>query len=118
VKKDSVTEKVWPSPMFPKKFDLITAWEVLEHIETIRLPVVFENISNHLVDSGILMGSISYTSDKPDHVELHQTIQPIEWWDEKMRKAFTLLAWPPKVTPARIEHNSIFVLAKKKGARL
>ena len=63
----------------PMNFDLITCWEVLEHIKEEDLPVLLKNIKSHL--NGIFICSIAHESSKQNGVELHQTIRPIEWWD-------------------------------------
>jgi len=43
----------------PAKFNLINAWEVVEHIDPSNLPTLVENIYNHLDDEGIFVCSIS-----------------------------------------------------------
>lgn len=64
----------------PAKFQVVTAWEVLEHIKADNLPQVMENIDRHLAKDGVLIMSICPISDQVDGVEMHQTIQPQEWW--------------------------------------
>lgn len=62
------------------KFNLITAWEVLEHIRTEDLDHVFKNIINHLEDNGYFIASTSSISSMSDGLELHQTrITNKEW---------------------------------------
>ncbi len=57
-------------------FDVITIWEVFEHIPKKRLHLLFENLRKHLCNEGIIIGSIS-TSHEADH---HQTVENREWW--------------------------------------
>jgi cyclopropane fatty-acyl-phospholipid synthase-like methyltransferase len=64
----------------PMRFHLITAWEVLEHIQTSDLPLLFENISKHLVDDGIFIASTASGSSIMNGVELHQTRWPNDQW--------------------------------------
>lgn len=64
------------------KFDLITAWEVLEHIAPEQLDGLFQNIYNNLSENGIFAGSINMGSDKPDGVELHLTRERPPFWEE------------------------------------
>ena len=65
-------------------FDVITMWEVLEHIAESDLLNLFSNISRHLGNKGYFIGSISlieYTDNigTPYHV----TLKSREWWKEK-----------------------------------
>jgi SAM-dependent methyltransferase len=62
------------------KFDVITSWEVLEHLEEHQISGVVENIKSHLLEDGIFVGSISYVSDFVNEVELHRTIKAENWW--------------------------------------
>jgi SAM-dependent methyltransferase len=64
------------------QFDLITMWEVLEHIKKTDLPALFQNIKRHLAPNGLFICSISHIPDVNDGVVLHQTVEPIEWWDD------------------------------------
>ncbi|MEK9150721.1 MAG: class I SAM-dependent methyltransferase [Patescibacteria group bacterium] len=41
------------------KFNVITAWEVIEHISSDKLQAVFKNIDLHLAPNGIVIMSIS-----------------------------------------------------------
>jgi cyclopropane fatty-acyl-phospholipid synthase-like methyltransferase len=68
----------------PQCFDVITAWEVLEHIAEPDLAGVFANIRQHLSVSGRLIVSISPNDDFFDGVNLHQTVRPFEWWVAKI----------------------------------
>ena len=62
------------------EFDVITSWEVMEHIKEEDLPAVIENVKHHLKENGMWIISISNTSHIVDGIELHQTRQPKEWW--------------------------------------
>ena len=66
----------------PMRFQLITAWEVLEHIQTNDLPQLFENIRKHLVDGGIFVASTASGSSIMNGVELHQT----RWTNDEWRR--------------------------------
>jgi 2-polyprenyl-3-methyl-5-hydroxy-6-metoxy-1,4-benzoquinol methylase len=57
----------------PVRFNLITMWEVLEHISTQDLPGLFANISGHLTDGGYFIASTTSVPDIHDGVDLHQT---------------------------------------------
>lgn len=70
------------------KFELITSWEVLEHIAEDDLPELFENITAHLGSDGYFIGSISRVEyhDK-DGVPYHVTLQSREWWKQKFAES-------------------------------
>lgn len=57
-------------------FDLITAWELIEHLPEARLPVFCRNILTHLEKGGLVIASISLVQDRG----LHQTVKPRKWW--------------------------------------
>ena len=62
------------------KFDLITAWELIEHIHPNDLNALFKNIAANLSDNGIFVGSISQKEDVIDGVVLHQSVfNEIDW---------------------------------------
>ena len=61
-------------------FNVITAWEVVEHIHPHDLDNFFEHISNNLTPGGIFLASIATHSDIVNGVELHQSCFPKENW--------------------------------------
>lgn len=63
------------------KFDLITAWEFLEHIPEEKLPSLFNNICNNLTNNGYFICSISLLEYQPYHV----TLKPKDWWVQIMK---------------------------------
>jgi SAM-dependent methyltransferase len=64
----------------PIKFELITAWEVLEHIHPDDLKMFFNQIAKHLSPNGIFVASISPNHDVIEGVALHQSVfQQHEW---------------------------------------
>jgi 2-polyprenyl-3-methyl-5-hydroxy-6-metoxy-1,4-benzoquinol methylase len=62
-------------------FDVITMWEVLEHIAESDLPSLFHNICGHLGKHGYFIGSISLLAymDEEGH-PYHVTLKPRDWW--------------------------------------
>jgi 2-polyprenyl-3-methyl-5-hydroxy-6-metoxy-1,4-benzoquinol methylase len=66
-------------------FDVISAWEVVEHLSEGQLFGLFDNVAKHLADDGVFVGSIANYSDKQPETgtELHVTQQPYEWWSDK-----------------------------------
>jgi len=64
------------------KFDVITAWEFMEHINEKDLHILFTNIINHLKINGLFICSISTCEGPP----FHQTIQNQNWWMDEFIK--------------------------------
>lgn len=65
----------------PVAFDVITMWEVLEHIAERDLPSLFSNIRCHMGSNSYFIGSVSLveyvdSAGKPYHV----TLKPRDWW--------------------------------------
>lgn len=57
------------------KFDVVTCWEVMEHIPEKQLPVLCDNVRRHLMADGIWIMSVS--NQQGYH---HETIRPRDWW--------------------------------------
>jgi hypothetical protein len=66
-------------------FDVITMWEVLEHIEEARLPQLLANVKAHLADGGLFVGSAATFDDIVDGVVYHHTVKPEAWWRDRVR---------------------------------
>lgn len=66
----------------PAKFNLITMWEVLEHIATPELPQLFANITIHLAEGGYFIASTTSVPDVHEGVDLHQT----KWTNAQWRQ--------------------------------
>jgi SAM-dependent methyltransferase len=62
------------------RFDVITAWEVLEHIPENKLSGLLENIFTNLMPGGLFIASVSQSSDIIEGQELHVTRHPADWW--------------------------------------
>jgi SAM-dependent methyltransferase len=68
----------------PVLCDVISMWEVLEHIATEDLPQLFSNIRRHLKKDGIFIGSVAHVpDDHPNGAKYHRTVQPAEWWTSR-----------------------------------
>lgn len=67
----------------PYKFDVITAWEFLEHIYEHDLPTLFMNINNHLKPDGLFIGSTTKSNPAAKGVFHHVTRRKLEWWTER-----------------------------------
>ena len=71
------------------KFDIITAWEVLEHIREEELEQFLINIRNHLSDNGLFVASIANWDDidPVTGINWHVTTKPYEWWKNRFEIA-------------------------------
>ena len=70
-----------------KEFDVISAWEMLEHIRESELDILLKNIKDHLKLGGIFVGSIANWDDIDEKtgVNWHVNLHPYEWWSEKFK---------------------------------
>ncbi|MBU8540533.1 methyltransferase domain-containing protein [Falsiroseomonas tokyonensis] len=66
----------------PVACDVISAWEVMEHIADEDLPGLFANLHTHLKPDGLFIGSIALgPDDNPvTGARYHRTVQPQAWW--------------------------------------
>lgn len=66
-------------------FDIVTTWEVLEHIAEPDLPQLADNVRRHLRPDGLFVVSIRPFGGEILGVEHHQTVQPQPWWEATFR---------------------------------
>jgi SAM-dependent methyltransferase len=66
----------------PVLFDVITCWDVLEHIPTEKIPVLLQNVRKHLAPGGLFVGSVDMTpdGDPMTGAVYHLTVKPKDWW--------------------------------------
>lgn len=60
--------------------DVVTAWEVIEHISKADLPRLCDNVRRHLSPGGLWIMSVSPNEEVVDGVRLHQTVEEEAWW--------------------------------------
>ena len=68
-------------------FDVISAWEVLEHLPEELLPQFFANVSAHLGQDGLFAASIATFEDfdAETGAVYHVTIKSRDWWEQEFR---------------------------------
>lgn len=94
------------------KFDLITAWEVLEHIDEPDFDIFFKNILDHMEVDSIFCASICPEEDIIEGFKLHQSVFDKDVWFSKLSKYFDVYDMPFN---NKVRYGSSFhVLCKKK----
>ena len=105
----------------PAQFHLITAWEVMEHIATPDLDIVFTQIRKHLAPGGYFVASTTETSDIHEGLELHQTQWTNAQWRDYVARTHPDLEYvdvglqPHQFVRYNFLHPS-FLLYRKKAA--
>jgi len=89
--------------------DIITAWEVLEHIDVNDLPALFSNIKAHLNETGIFIASINTVENTYNGIPIHRSVYSAEFWINKLLADFNVFEYPFK-SAVRNEPNSFNVL--------
>lgn len=67
-------------------FDVVTSWEVIEHIAEKDLPTIAENVKKHMSKDSMWIVSIAPWDDFVNGLNLHQCVHPEAWWIEKFAK--------------------------------
>mmetsp|Transcript_28526 Transcript_28526/g.80482 ORF Transcript_28526/g.80482 Transcript_28526/m.80482 type:complete len:248 (+) Transcript_28526:79-822(+) len=69
-------------PFSDNQFDVVTSWEVLEHVPMKLTPVIIKELIR--VSKGLLLMTISLRlsiKDHEDHPSTHINVHPHAWWD-------------------------------------
>jgi SAM-dependent methyltransferase len=74
-------------PLQPLQFDIITSWEVMEHIAEKDIFQVAANVKKHLAPNGLWIMSVAFGPDVIGGVNLHQTVKPKAWWIDKLMQS-------------------------------
>lgn len=98
-------------------FDLISAWEVVEHIGWNDLEKMFANVFANLKDDGLFIASINTGADvRVDENGklhfLHQSVFPEQFWREHILNKYEVLEYPFK-NRVRTMANYFCVAIKK-----
>jgi cyclopropane fatty-acyl-phospholipid synthase-like methyltransferase len=96
---------------------MITAWEVIEHIHPDNLNMFFTNISNHLENQGIFVGSISTKIEIIEGHVLHQAVfSEADWYKNfpKFLEGTNLVLYKyPFENVVRDDEGSFHILLRK-----
>ncbi|WP_428655417.1 class I SAM-dependent methyltransferase [Runella sp.] len=71
----------------PVVFELVTSWELMEHIAEDKIEAVAKYIKKHLAEHGLWIMSIATVDDIVNGVNLHQTVKPKEWWINRFEES-------------------------------
>ena len=102
----------------PLLFNVISAWEVVEHIAFQDLPNFFKYINDNLEFGGIFIASISQVHDIVNGINLHQTVYDKDTWTNEIwgnvlhDTKLTVHEYPYKYY-VRHGKNSFHVMLKK-----
>ena len=69
-----------------EQFDVVTAWEVLEHLPREGLEQFCANVKRHLAPAGLAIFSISSTEEVIHGTRLHQTVESKRWWTQEFAR--------------------------------
>lgn len=90
--------------------DMITAWDVLEHIQEVNLGVLITNIRNNLKTNGLFVATIATFEDHPHHV----TLKEKDWWLELFKKYKMIEAGDNFIGEQHLIRTSSFYIVLKK----
>ncbi len=85
----------------PFQFDVITAWEVLEHIPETSVAGLIDSISLHLRPGGYFIGSVDLLPDGNPltGAVYHLTLKPASWWEQRFREKQLVKVQPCPFAP-------------------
>ena len=97
----------------PVKLDLITAWEVVEHIHPDDLNIFFTNIVKHMHEESIFCASISTAPDVINNTVLHQSVFTEKYWKSSILCNYFKIDVFPFTNKVRAGGTGFHILAKK-----
>lgn len=68
------------------KFDVITCWEIMEHLTEKGINGLMQNIKKILNNNGIWIISVSCFEWISNEIRIHQTVKPKSWWLNKFKE--------------------------------
>ena len=64
--------------------NIVTAWELMEHLKEADIPRLAANVMKHLAPGGIWIMSVADYPDIHEGINYHQTVQKKEWWIKRL----------------------------------
>lgn len=70
------------------RFDVVSAWELLEHIPEMDIPTLLGNVREHLEKGGLFIASVATFEDydRKNNAVYHVTVKPRQWWEARLRE--------------------------------
>jgi len=101
-------------------FDVISAWEVIEHIHPTEIHTFFSYVFDNLAEDGVFIGSINTGPDYrelPDGgiIHLHQSVFPEQFWKEHILSSYNVQAYPFSHVVRTMAHYFLVLIKKKKA---
>lgn len=98
--------------------DVISAWEVIEHIFTDRLPSFFENIRKHLKIGGHFYGGVCQAGSQIGPLVYHNSVFPKDHWKTQILNHLYGLEladypYPPQNAVHYEPNNSFYFMLKR-----
>lgn len=99
------------------KFDLITAWELIEHLLPEDLESFLRRAIDKLSDDGLFILSVNQDPDVRREKDgslifLHQSVFPERYWREEILKNFNVVNYPVK-TVVRTMDKSFYIAIRR-----
>lgn len=96
----------------PSPAELVVSTDVMEHIEPECLDEVLKDIASLTLRYAYLnISTVEANKHLPDGRNIHLTVQPWQWWVEKLRPHFTM-------TEGELFSHTFNVICRKKNLRL
>lgn len=92
----------------PVQFDVITSWDVLEHIPETGLAGMIESIYGHLRPGGYFICSVDLLPDGNPLIgaTYHLTLKPADWWERQfLERGFSRVLSHPFRTEDMVRGN-------------
>jgi SAM-dependent methyltransferase len=64
------------------RFNVLTMWEVLEHLNANELEQLAVNVHANLAPAGLFIGSVTTAQDRCEGIDYHATVRPADWWSD------------------------------------
>lgn len=78
----------------PMQFDLITAWDVLEHLDPDTINLAMQMVTKHLTSGGLFLASIALFPASVGEINYHKSVFDENVWNSKLEPHFQKIEYP------------------------